>query len=414
MWFKPKNKSAESKQGGVVVSDQVRKNESLSSDFILGAIEDGVVMAGQDNIVQLFNPAAASLTGWPANEAVGSDFHSVLALVDNKGQPLPVQAHPFSQALISGKAIREPNATLARRNEKPVSISLIVSPVLSPNGQPSGNVVGVFRDVTREKEEEARRTDFISTASHEMRTPLAAIEGYLSLAGNPKISQIDANAKKYIDKAAIETQHLGVLFQDLLTSSKADDGRLVSYPVVVEIGETVAQVVEAERFHAQEKNLTLNYSVGAADDVNGGKVIRPLYYTFVDPHRFSEVLQNIIDNATKYTMQGTITVRLTGNAQVVQIQVEDTGGGIPEEDIPHLFQKFYRVDSSTTRTVGGTGLGLYISRKIIELYNGRIWVESKLGKGSTFFINLPRLSAQQALEAQKNQAATIRPTDGPL
>jgi signal transduction histidine kinase len=127
-----------------------------------------------------------------------------------------------------------------------------------------------------------------------------------------------------------------------------------------------------------------------------------------------EVFQNIVDNAIKYTNDGQVMVRLTGDASITQIQVQDSGAGIPPEDIPHLFQKFYRVDNSTTRTVGGTGLGLFICRKITELYNGRIWVESQFGKGSTFFINLPRLNAEQALEIQRKQAATISPMDRPI
>jgi signal transduction histidine kinase len=155
----------------------------------------------------------------------------------------------------------------------------------------------------------------------------------------------------------------------------------------------------------------MHYVVSADKDVSGGKVVRPLYYAYVDPNRIREVLQNIIDNAIKYTPSGNITARLTGDNSVIQLQVSDTGPGIPQEDIPHLFQKFYRVDSSLTRTVGGTGLGLFISKKIIEMYNGRLWVESQLGKGSTFFINLPRLTTEQALQMQKKQAALISPLD---
>lgn len=383
-----------------------------SSDFVLGAIEDGVVMVDQQGLVQLFNPAATSITGWPANEAMGISYSSVISLTDAKGQPIAEAQHPFAKALASHKTVRDNDCQLATRAAKTLDISLIVSPVLSASGQPTGSVVGVMRDVTKEKVEEKQRSDFISTASHEMRTPLAAIEGYLSLALNPKIAQVDANARKYIDKASTSTKHLGVLFQDLLTSSRAEDGRLTSYPSVVEIGETVAQTVESERFHAKDKNLEVKYAVSADGGVSGGKVLRPLYYTFADPHRIAEVLQNIIDNAIKYTMEGSITVRLTGDAKVVQIQVADTGTGIPAEDIPHLFQKFYRVDSSTTRTVGGTGLGLFISKKIIELYNGRIWVESTPGRGSIFYINLPRLNNAQALEMQRQQAATVSPVEG--
>ncbi len=412
MWFfkpKVKNVKAKKQEGGLTVSEHFLKDARLGSDFILGAIQDGVVMATSDNTVHLFNPAAGAITGWPAEEAVGLDFHTVLAMVDEKGQPLPPVGHPFSQVLATGKAVRDSNAILLTRTKKPLAISLIVSPVPDNQGQPTGNVVGVFRDISKEKEEEARRSDFISTASHEMRTPLAAIEGYLSLALNVKISKVDDNARKYLEKASAAINHLSVLFQDLLTSSRAEDGRLASYPTVVEIGEMVAQVAETERFHAKEKNLELYYVRSSDKEVTGTKVVSPPYYAYADPHRITEVLQNIIDNAIKYTPQGSITIRLTGDASVVQIQVSDTGTGIPAEDVPHLFQKFYRVDSSTTRTVGGTGLGLFISSKLIELYNGRIWVESSLGHGSTFFINLPRLSTDQALQMQKQQSGLISP-----
>ncbi len=327
-----------------------------------------------------------------------------MKLVDAKGQPIPDGNNAFVQALATGQTVRDNDSIIFGKDNRSVPISVIVSPVLSA-GHPTGNVVAVIRDVAKQKEEEAQRSDFISTASHEMRTPLAAIEGYLSLALNPKTAVIDERAKSYLEKAASSTKHLGELFRDLLTSSKAEDGRLISYPAVIEIGEMLSQVAEAARFPAKSKGLEMKYSVSAG----GGKTIRPLYYAYADPNRVREVFQNLIDNAVKYTLTGSITVRLTGDINVIQAQIEDTGTGIPADDIPHLFQKFYRVDNSTTRTVGGTGLGLFICKKIVELYNGRIWVESQLGKGSIFFINLPRLNAQQALELQQKQASTISP-----
>lgn len=398
-------------RGGLAVSEEVFKNEKMSSDFILGSIEDGVAMVGRDNIIHLFNPAASKITGWPPEEAIGLDYRNVLALVNERGEVYEPNAHPIAQALAQQKAIRDSKSWLVTKGKKSLPISLIVSTLPGQDGQPGESVVGVFRDISREKAEEAQRVEFISTASHEMRTPLAAIEGYLALALNEKISKLDDNARKYINKAESATTHLSELFQDLLTSSKAEDGRLSSYPTVVELGEITEQVVEAGRFKAKEKNLLLNYVVSSDQDVSQGKVLRPFYYTFVDPNRIREVVQNLIDNAVKYTMQGSITVRLTGNTSVVQIQIQDSGQGIPPEDIPHLFQKFYRVDSSLTRTVGGTGLGLFISKKIVELYNGRVWVESQLGKGSTFFISLPRLTAEQALQAQKQQASLVSPLE---
>jgi signal transduction histidine kinase len=139
------------------------------------------------------------------------------------------------------------------------------------------------------------------------------------------------------------------------------------------------------------------------------KNIAPVYFAKVDPDRLQEVITNLFDNAVKYTEQGKITIGITGNTEVVQFSIKDTGNGIPKADIPHMFQKFYRVDNSSTRTIGGTGLGLFICRKIVELYGGKIWVESEEKVGSTFYINLPRLDTKTAMHALA-AATTIEPT----
>jgi two-component system, OmpR family, sensor histidine kinase VicK len=397
------------KSDGLTVSSRFLKDEKLSSDFILGSIDDGVIMIGKDNVIHLFNKAASKITGWPANEAVGLDFNRVMPLVNQKDEPVAPENNPFMQAMIKAQPVRNNDCMINTRDGRQVAVSIAISPVIEAGGKPPETAVAVFRDITAEKRQEQARSDFISTASHEMRTPIAAIEGYLSLALNEKIAKIDQNARNYLFKARDSTQQLGTLFADLLTSSKAEDGRLSSNPTVVELGEVVEQVTESERFKAKDKRLELKLVVSSGSNASGGKVVRPFYYTLVDPLRMTEVFQNLIDNAIKYTQDGTVMVSLTGDSTTVQVQIQDTGPGIPQEDIPHLFQKFYRVDNSSTRTIGGTGLGLFICKKIVELYKGRVWVESQLGKGSTFFVNLPRLSQAQALEVQKNQASTISP-----
>ena len=395
--------------GGLSVSEKVLEDQRLSSSFVLSAIENGVVMVRADRIIHLFNPAASKITGWPAEEAVGLDIQSVMPLTNQDGQPIPTDFNPFIKALNTKSGIKDSNLWLNTRSGKKIPISLVISPILETGDESVNSVVGVFADTIKEKEEEAKRSEFISTASHEMRTPIAAIEGYLALALNEKVARVDPNAKKYLEKASTATKHLGALFADLLTSSKAEDGRLANYPVVVEAGEIVEQVAEAARFNAKSKGLAMRYIVSGDQEKSKGQVMRPLYYAYVDPNRLREVLQNIIDNAIKYTSEGSVTIRLTGDTSVIQIQVTDTGPGIPAEDVPHLFQKFYRVDNSMTRITSGTGLGLFISRRIIEMNDGRIWAESALGKGSTFFINLPRLTAQKALDIQKRQASQITP-----
>ncbi|MGH7240854.1 MAG: sensor histidine kinase [Candidatus Saccharimonadales bacterium] len=402
-------------QGGLNGSSH---DDKLISSIILNAIEDGVVLVDTQGVIRVFNPGASRLTGWATEEAQGLDWRLVLKFVDTKGQAVPDNDVIIAKALKSGQAERTSTAYIATKSNKTVALSFSISPLVDSAKQLTG-VVGVFRDVSVERKEESQRADFISTASHEMRTPVAAIEGYLSLALNDKVANIDAKARDYLEKAHASTQHLGQLFQDLLTSAKAEDGRLTSHPRVVEIGAFTEQLVNDLKFSADKKGLFLESNlttVAAGAEVS--KVIRPLYYALVDPDRMREVITNLFDNAVKYTDTGTISISLTGNEQVVQFSIKDTGNGIPAEDIPHLFQKFYRVDNSATRTIGGTGLGLFICRKIVELYQGRIWVESEMGKGSTFLINLPRLTTQkaEALMAEEAKGGNLNPivTDNKL
>lgn len=388
-------------------------DKQLESDIILNTIEDGVVFINTQKTIQVFNPGASKITGWPQDEAIGLDYQSVFKLVNEKGQEYTDQQNPFSQVFGTQTVIRDSQATLISRANRRIALHISVSPLFN-NERVMTGAIAVFRDISEERSEQRQRAEFISTASHEMRTPVAAIEGYLALAMNDRVSKIDQKARDYLIKAHTSTQHLGQLFQDLLTSAKAEDGRLSSHPSVVEMGDFLEHLTEDLRFAAEKKGLGIEYVIGATGDTidassGNGKTMRPLYYTNADPDRIREVITNLFDNAVKYTDAGKISIGLTGDNTVVQFYIRDTGAGIPTEDVPHLFQKFYRVDNSTTRTVGGTGLGLFIARKIVELYNGRIWVESEAGKGSTFFVNLPRIDTARA-EQLKSQLPT-RDTD---
>lgn len=383
---------------------------SEQSDIILNAIEDGVVLYDTQKVIRIFNPAASRITGWPQEEAIGLDYHSIFKLVDAKGEEYKDPASPFTKVFLEQTVIRDHDATLVSRANKHIALHISVSPLFDRNKLLTG-AVAIFRDVSEERGEERQRAEFISTASHEMRTPVAAIEGYLALAMNDKVAKIDMKARSYLEKAHASTQHLGRLFQDLLTSARAEDGRLSSHPTVVEMGNFLERLTEDLRFAAEKKGLQMEYLIGTTGDTidasaSNNKMVRPFYYVHADPERLREVITNLFDNATKYTDSGKVSIGLTGDQSVVQFYIKDTGAGIAAEDIPHLFQKFYRVDNSSTRTIGGTGLGLFICRKIIELYNGRIWVESEVDKGSTFFVNLPRLSDQRAKEIQATEASS--------
>ncbi len=395
------------------------RDEKQKSNIILEAIEDGVLLVDAQKTIQLFNRGASDLTGWPAQEALNISCHSVIKLINDKNEPYSDAQNPFNRIFKEGKTIRDNSAVLVTRSNKQLPITLSVSPLMDENKNVTA-AVAIFRDVSEERAEEQQRAEFISTASHEMRTPVAAIEGYLSLALNDKVATIDSRARSYLEKAHSSTQHLGQLFQDLLTSAKAEDGRLSNHPDIIEFGAFLQQLSEDLKFGAEKKGLFTEFTIGSIDNVIDAtadspeqKVIKPLYYTRADPDRMREVITNLFDNAVKYTEQGKISLGLTGDDQIIQVYVRDTGPGIPHEDVSHLFQKFYRVDSSATRTIGGTGLGLFICRKIVELYNGRIWVESEPGKGSTFYINLPRISTARA-EQMKAETSTQNNQPAPV
>ncbi len=382
------------------------KNEVVN--LLTGSIGDGVIIIDSKQIVRSINPAALRLLGATEKDVLDLNYRSILKFRKLDNADLPAEEEPVATALKQRQTInKELILTVADKPALYIDISVSVIAEPSSQDEPYGAVI-IIRDVSKKKQEEQEKSEFISTASHEMRTPIAAIEGYLGLALNERVSTIDERAKGYLQKAHDSTEHLGRLFQDLLMSSRVEDGRLNSRPQIIEIGELIEKEIETYRLAAQKKNLTLEFvtATGAGDTIkhNSLKTIKPLYYTKVDPDRIKEVFANLVENAIKYTNHGKITVGLTGDNNIVQFFVQDTGIGISQDDIPHLFQKFYRVDSSATRTTGGTGLGLFLCKKIIELYHGRIWVESRAGQGSTFYINLPRISTTQIQSMEAQQA----------
>ena len=392
------------------------KNKELQAEIIIQSIGEGIIATDVDGKIALINKAASALTEWTIEEATSIDARRIITIIKDEKTMAVLQdnEHPITEALNKRESISK-TLPIISRNKKHYFISLTISPVVNPKNNELVGAVAAFRDVSKERREEQRSAEFISTASHEMRTPVAAIEGYLALAMNENVSKIDARAKEYLLKAHSSTQHLGQLFQDLLTSAKAEDGRLQNHPVVTEMGAFTEQLADDMKFSAEKKGLAVEFISGT--DKKGssnatqpsaiGKTIIPFYYAHVDPDRIREVITNLFDNAVKYTEQGKITIGITGNDKVIQMHVADTGAGIAKDDVPHLFQKFYRVDNSATRSVGGTGLGLFICKAIVDLYNGAIWADSKLGEGTTFYINLPRLSSQQAAHLQSQEKKTV-------
>lgn len=360
------------------------------SEVVINAIGDGVIAIDSQGLVQLINPAAQNIIGWGKQDALALSYKSVLKLVDQKDESLDVTIDPVQQALNSNQEVRTNKFNLMTSSGNKIMISLVVSPV----GEVGSGVIAVFSDITKEKAEEREQAEFISTASHEMRTPVASIEGYLGLALNPQTAQVDDRARDFIMKAHASAEHLGHLFQDLLDVAKSEDGRLSNKPKVVNIVTFIHDVTQGLKQKAADKGLRLIYK--PMPEGTTEKFIAPAYSVNLDNDHIREIVNNLVENAIKYTPKGEILIDVTGDDDKVTFSVKDSGIGIPAEDIQHLFQKFYRVSDKDTNSIGGTGLGLYLCRRLAEIMGGRIWVESTYGSGSTFFVELPRISNQEA------------------
>lgn len=372
------------------------------SEVVINAIGDGVIAMDGQGIIRLINPAAQRIIGWSKQDALALNYKSVLQMVDQKGEPLSISNDPIQQVLNVNQQIRTNDFTLVTKSDKRVMISLVVSPV----SEAGAGVIAVFHDITNEKAEEREQAEFISTASHEMRTPVASIEGYLGLALNPQTATIDERAREYIQKAHESCDHLGHLFQDLLDVSRADDGRLSNNPKVIDVVTFVHGLVEGLQLNATQKGLDLIFKPIPKDPKE--RHLAPVYYVNLDNDHIREIVNNLVENAIKYTPIGEVSVDVTGDDDHVVISVKDSGIGIPMEDMAHLFQKFYRVDNKDTRDIGGTGLGLYICRRLTEIMGGRIWVESVREKGSTFYVQLPRISSKEANHLIEQEAIRTR------
>ena len=361
------------------------------SDVVINAIDDGVLAISKDGNIELINPSAQQIIGWDQGDALGLNWKSVLKLVTSDGKDVEDLENPIAQSLSKNQPTHNDKLFLLTSSEKRILVSIVSSPV----GTEGEGVIVVFRDITKEKAEEREQAEFISTASHEMRTPVASIEGYLGLALNPATAHIDEKARDFITKAHESAQHLGRLFQDLLDISKVEDGRMKNNPKIINVNEFLKNIFDGLATKANEKQLNYIFMPDIIDE-GKEKSLQPIFYANIDPDHFREVVSNLIENAIKYTPSGEVVVNVTGDDKQISVSVKDSGIGIPAEDIPHLFQKFYRVDNSDTREIGGTGLGLYLSRRLAEAMSGNLRVESKYKEGSTFYLEIPRMNSSEA------------------
>ena len=374
------------------------------ANLVLNSIDEGVMIVHSSGIVVLVNPAAMRLLGTSdPNMVENLQLASILNLENSEGTKIEDDVNPVLRAVMNGENFETRDLILVSIQEqrRPVAISV----VCTTTGQ--NERIITLRDIVRELEEEGEQADFISTASHEMRTPVASIEGYLGLALNPKTATIDERARKYLEEAHASSKHLGRLFKDLLDVTKLDDKKIRVQLTPVEMASTVRSIANGQVPMMSEKGIHYTFGANAARSDNTARVVNQEVYASVDIDFLREAVNNLVENAIKYTASGGgIWVNVRGDDDRVLINVTDTGIGISPDDLKHVFQKFYRADNSQTRTVGGTGLGLYLVKQRVEAMGGKVWAESSFGEGSTFYLSFPRITAEE-YQRRKQIASNI-------
>jgi PAS domain S-box-containing protein len=342
--------------------------ESSKNQAVLEGIADGVIVFDPAGQAIVANPAIGRILGRPSEEILGCDIEALMGYeVDARDQEMVI-------SLLHEEELRRSSLKF-EWDEKMLSVSF--APVRDVVGTVTGTVA-VFRDYTREAEIDRMKSDFVSIVSHELRTPLTSIKGYLDLVLMGAAGPVNKQQVSFLEIAKDNTERLNDMVADLLDISRIESGKVELDVQVVSVAEIVERVAQSLRCEFDDRNLTLTLALSP-----------DLPELFGDPGRISQVLINLLSNAFKYTPQGGVTVRARVVRNAVQIDVIDTGLGISAGDREKLFTRFFRAEDTAVRQQPGTGLGLNITKSMVEMHGGEIWVESETGVGSTFSFTLP-------------------------
>ncbi len=366
-------------QGEVEKRTAELKEQYLKDRTILSSIHHGVIVTDPQGRVIDANPAAVQMMGQSRLEEIhGRSVVEVLRL-SHHHQFLPEQEHPVMHCLKSRTEVRphpQEQSSLERPDHSRIPVMLIASPLLSED-QLLGVVV-VFHDVTEERKLDYMKSEFISLASHQLRTPLSTISWYVELLQTDDRDKLTETQKAYVDEMHVAGQRMARLIDALLHVSRLEGGGITPMKQNVDLVALIRDVAEDERALAKDRKISMELRL-------------PSGLTLVtDPTLVQIILHNIISNAVKYSEAGdSIGISLSQTEETVAVTVQDTGVGIPEKEQRYLFTRLFRASNATKVDTTGSGLGLYISRMLAEQLKGRISFLSTEGKGTSFMLELP-------------------------
>jgi len=356
-------------------SSDVTLAEKNKLALVLSAITDAVIALDLQGNVTIFNSGAEKMLGFSPSEVIGKPFTPLIRVFDH-GHELPPQIYcPLKPRGFEGVIFSKQALEVAGKIKTPVNIT--TGQIADGSALNIGCIL-TLHDISGEKDLERMKLDFVSMAAHELRTPLTSIRGYLDIIY--KESPPKGEYFQFLEKAIIGTNELFSLITNLLDVSRIERGATTTNLMPTDLLAVVKRVIENLGTTASNKQiiLQLDPTTQSIPVVRGDQI------------KLEEVVNNLVTNAIHYTNPGgKIVVSLESQNGEVTTHVQDNGKGIPKEAVPNLFTKFFRVTNALEPGTQGTGLGLYISKSIVDLHRGKIWVESELGKGSTFSFSIP-------------------------
>ena len=374
---------------------QAVAQEKRRLDAILEFSGDGVAILDGTHVIGMFNRALSKMTGIAPADAIGQRFEDVVQVTDRRAGSTLAEAEANGWPLVGSSGPLFIEGDLERGDRRRVSVEIYFSPLFDREGR-LVNIIANVRDITRFREADEMKSTFVSIVSHELKTPVALIKGYASTLRRSDARWDEATVRESLQVIEEESDRLARLIDDLLDATRVQTGNFRLTPVEMDIDELVESVVR--KFKPQAKHHTLIAAV--PPDL-------PLVHA--DEARITQVLSNLLSNAIKYSPEGgEIRVSSQVTPKEVIITVSDQGGGISPEDQKQVFTRFFRANNALTRKTQGAGLGLYLSKAIIDAHGGRIWVESDGKHGARFSFSLPRSpepSAQPQTRSGKVQSA---------
>jgi|SRR3989339_70853 len=350
------------------------------TEAILTSIGNGLVVVDKEGKIDYINQSFEEMMGWKTQEIVGKSMVQVVPREDVNGVEVLFKERILTQVLAGQKFV----ADLAnpfyyiRKDKSRFPVSSIVSPVIL-NKKIVG-AVEVFRDITKEKEIDKAKTEFVSLASHQLRTPLSTVNWYSEMLLTGDVGEVTTEQKKYLEEIYNGNQRMVELVNTLLDVSRIELGTLVVESKPTNIVKLTQNVINEQKLQIIEKKIKLSPSF--EDNI-------PLITA--DPKLLRMVIQNLLSNAIKYTPDGgkiRASLSLDEKKNVI-LKISDTGYGIPANQQDKIFSKLFRADNVIGKDTEGTGLGLYIAKSIVEQVGGKLWFESEENQGATFYVALP-------------------------